>query len=83
MTWMRPASLRIAESPNSSPVSLNRRARTPVGRTSRVSSWRAASASSRLTVVSPPRDRDLADAGRHHLALHGSEASSASISSSS
>src|SRR5437879_2295308 len=37
MTWMRPTSLSTAESPRSSPVSLNRRARTPVGRIRRLS----------------------------------------------
>ena len=83
MTWMRPASLSTAESPKSSPVSLNSRARTPVGRTSRVRSWRAASASSRLTVVSPPATATSPMPAATISPCTASEASSASISSSS
>ena len=80
---MRPVSLSTAESPSSSPVSLNSRARTPVGRTRRVSSWRAASASSRLTVVSPPITATSPMPAATISPCTSSEASSASISSSS
>src|ERR1044072_1014636 len=77
MTWMRPASLRIDESPRSSPGSLNRRGRTPGGRASPGRGWgggggRGGGGGVGALARGPPaRPRALADARRHHLALHG------------